>query len=73
MGINYPDLAGIGFHPVTYNYVDNYGCTNRATQVIYVCCVGVEETSATEPFLIFQIQPKAIFRSFLQEHQRLIV
>ena len=49
----YPDLAGIGFHPVTYNYVDNYGCTNRATQVIYVCCVGVEETSPTEPFSYF--------------------
>jgi hypothetical protein len=47
----YPELVSPGFYQITYNYVDDNGCTNRDTQVIYVCCVGIDETAATEPKL----------------------
>ena len=47
----YPELVAPGFYPVTYNYVDDNGCNNRDTQVIYVCCVGIDEASAAEPKL----------------------
>jgi hypothetical protein len=47
----YPELVAPGFYQITYNYVDDNGCTNRDTQVIYVCCVGIDEASATEPKL----------------------
>jgi hypothetical protein len=42
----YPNIAGSGWHAITYNYVDPQGCTNRAVRNIYVdpCGVGVEET-----------------------------
>jgi hypothetical protein len=47
----YPELVAPGFYQITYNYVDDNGCTNRDTQVIYVCCVGIDEAQATEPKL----------------------
>ncbi len=47
----YPELVAPGFYQVTYNYVDDNGCTNRDTQVIYVCCVGIDEATASEPKL----------------------
>lgn len=47
----YPELVAPGFYPITYNYVDDNGCTNRDTQVIYVCCVGIDESAAAEPKL----------------------
>lgn len=47
----YPELVAPGFYQITYNYVDDNGCTNRDTQVIYVCCVGIDETAAAEPKL----------------------
>jgi hypothetical protein len=47
----YPELVAPGYYPVTYNYVDDNGCNNRDTQVIYVCCVGIDELSAAEPKL----------------------
>ena len=47
----YPELVAPGFYQITYNYIDDNGCTNRDTQVIYVCCVGIDEASATEPKL----------------------
>jgi hypothetical protein len=42
----YPNLAPLGWNAITYNYVDDNGCTNRDTQYIYVCCVGVNEEEA---------------------------
>jgi hypothetical protein len=47
----YPELVAPGFYQITYNYVDDNGCTNRDTQVIYVCCVGIDEAQAAEPKL----------------------
>lgn len=47
----YPELVSPGFYQVTYNYVDDNGCTNRDTETIYVCCVGIDEASALEPKL----------------------
>ena len=47
----YPELVAPGFYQVTYNYVDDNGCTNRDTQVIYVCCVGIDESASVEPKL----------------------
>ncbi len=43
----YPNIAGSGWHPITYNYVDPQGCTNRAVRNIYVdpCGVGVAEVN----------------------------
>jgi hypothetical protein len=32
----YPNLAGPGWHEVSYNYIDPQGCDNRAFQNIYV-------------------------------------
>jgi hypothetical protein len=32
----YPNLAGPGWHEVSYNYIDPQGCDNRAFQSIYV-------------------------------------
>jgi Secretion system C-terminal sorting domain/Beta-propeller repeat len=42
----YPNLAPLGWNAITYNYVDDNGCTNRDTQYIYVCCVGINEEEA---------------------------
>ncbi|MFM7768959.1 MAG: T9SS type A sorting domain-containing protein, partial [Bacteroidota bacterium] len=42
----YPNLAPLGWNAITYNYVDDNGCTNRDTQYIYVCCVGINEEQA---------------------------
>jgi hypothetical protein len=47
----YAELVAPGFYQITYNYVDGNGCTNRDTQIIYVCCVGVDEYMAAEPKL----------------------
>ena len=47
----YPELVAPGFYQITYNYVDDDGCTNRDTQVIYVCCVGIDEAEAAVPKL----------------------
>ncbi|MFM2227022.1 MAG: hypothetical protein RL664_365 [Bacteroidota bacterium] len=47
----YPELVAPGYYQVTYNYVDGNGCNNRDTQTIYVCCVGIDESVATEPKL----------------------
>jgi len=47
----YPELVSPGFYPVTYNYVDNNGCNNTDTQIIYVCCVGIDESTAIAPKL----------------------
>jgi hypothetical protein len=47
----YPELVAPGYYPVTYNYVDDNGCNNRDTQVIYVCCVGIDESASVEPKL----------------------
>jgi hypothetical protein len=47
----YPELVAPGFYQLTYNYIDGNGCNNRDTQVIYVCCVGIDESEAIEPKL----------------------
>lgn len=47
----YPELVAPGYYSVTYNYIDGNGCNNRDTQVIYVCCVGIDESAAVEPRL----------------------
>jgi hypothetical protein len=49
----YPNLAPLGWNAITYNYVDDNGCTNRDTQYIYVCCVGINEEEA----VTFQMFP----------------
>jgi uncharacterized protein (TIGR02145 family) len=35
-GIFYPAIAGIGLHPVTYSYTNQYTCTNTAIRSIHV-------------------------------------
>ncbi|NVK64936.1 MAG: T9SS type A sorting domain-containing protein [Flavobacteriales bacterium] len=39
-----PAVAGIGIHPITYEYTDGNGCTNSATENIEVDgCTSIEE------------------------------
>jgi hypothetical protein len=43
----YPSIAGSGWHPITYNYVDPQGCTNRAVRNIYVDPCGLSVLERT--------------------------
>jgi hypothetical protein len=43
----YPGIAGSGWHPITYNYVDPQGCTNRAVRNIYVDPCGLSVLERT--------------------------
>ncbi|MBN2172990.1 MAG: T9SS type A sorting domain-containing protein [Bacteroidales bacterium] len=45
-GIYYfdPNMAGIGEHTITYDYIDEFGCANSAEDMIYVGeCTGINE------------------------------
>jgi uncharacterized protein (TIGR02145 family) len=35
-GIFYPAIAGIGFHSITYSYINQYSCSNSASRMIHV-------------------------------------
>jgi PKD repeat protein len=51
-----PSAAGVGTHTITYNYTDNNGCSNSASQDIVViddCFVAVDENDLP----IFSIYP----------------
>ncbi len=43
-GIFTPSIAGIGNHSIIYTYVDQNGCSNSASQMLYVdACTGITE------------------------------
>ena len=49
-----PATAGIGAHPITYTFTDGNGCTNSATDTMYVeLCNGREEEIETSPVALY--------------------
>jgi len=57
-----PQAAGVGTHTITYYYEDIFGCSNTATDDIYVDpCTGVDETSYKDGILIYPNPSKGSF------------
>lgn len=49
-----PAIAGPGFHTITYDYYNTYGCHDQDTAVILVeTCVGIEELPSESPFQVY--------------------
>ncbi len=43
-----PQIAGTGWHVITYTYTDSYGCSNAAMDSVYVSsCTGIKEKITT--------------------------
>ncbi|MBR9860740.1 T9SS type A sorting domain-containing protein, partial [bacterium] len=49
-GIFFPDSAGVGYHMITYTYVDSNGCTSSDSQLIEVKACGAAYCSYTPGF-----------------------
>lgn len=49
-----PYEAGLGPHSIKYTYTDENGCTNTATDQVFVdICTGIESATAYQAFVIF--------------------